>query len=265
MVVSQSFRRDWPDRAVALPILIGLVVLAGLAWMATFWQARAGDVLMMAGVPMSFEMGGRLSLASALVFVALWLVMMVAMMFPSVWPVVLLYAAVARKRGGRRGTVPLFVAGYLVAWESFGLVAYAAYVGAGVLLASRGGLMERLPLLTGAVVMLAGLYQFTPLKRKCLAHCQRPLHYLVAHWQEGRGGAARMGIGHGAYCLGCCSGLMLALIALGAMDLRWMATVSAVIAVEKLGPRYRGLPAAVGIALLLLGVTVAFWPHSGMA
>ena len=238
-------------------------VLAALAWVVTLWQTRTGDVLMTAGVPMSFEMGGRLSVSSAFLFLLIWLAMMAAMMFPSAWPVVMIYAAVARRR--MAGSVPLFVIGYLLVWEIIGLVAYAAYVLAGARLASMSGLRERLPLLTAVLIVLAGLYQFTPLKRACLKHCQGPLEYLAMHWRDGKMGALRMGAGHGAYCLGCCSGLMLALIALGAMDLRWMATVSAVIAVEKLGPHHRALPAAVGIGLVLLGFAVALWPRPGMA
>ncbi len=251
------------DRAVSLSILVGLTVLAALAWVATVWQARAGDTLMMAGVPMSLEMGGQLGLTSAALFLLIWIVMMAAMMFPSVWPVVMIYAAVVRRRG--RGSIPLFLAGYLLAWESFGVLAYAGYIGAGAVLASAKSLSEHLPLLTGAVAIVAGLYQFTPLKRACLAHCQGPMEYLASHWRAGPGGALRMGIGHGAYCLGCCWGLMLALLALGVMDLRWMATVSAVIAVEKLGPRHRLVPGAVGIGLVLLGLVIAFWRHPGIA
>jgi predicted metal-binding membrane protein len=224
--------------------------------MMTFQQARANEALMMAGVPMSWDMSGRFGVGSAAIFLVIWLAMMAAMMFPSVWPVVLLYAAVARRHPG--GSVPLFGAGYLLAWEGFGVLAYVCYVAAGALLAASAALMHRLPVLTGAAVIVAGLYQFTPLKRVCLTHCQGPLEYLASHWRDGRAGAMRMGLAHGAYCLGCCWGLMLALLALGLMDLRWMATVSAVIAVEKLGPRHRVVPAAVGIGLMLLGITVAF-------
>ncbi len=251
------------DRAVSLSILGGLAALAALAWMGTVWQAREADTLMMAGVPMSLEMGGRLELSSAALFLLIWIVMMAAMMSPSVWPVVMIYAAVVRRRG--RGSIPLFLVGYLLAWESFGVLAYAGYIGAGAVLASAKSLAEHLPLVTGAVVIVAGVYQLTPLKRACLAHCQGPMEYLASHWREGPGGALRMGLSHGAYCLGCCWGLMLALLALGVMDLRWMATVSAVIAVEKLGPRHRLVPGAVGIGLVLLGLVIAFWRHPGIA
>jgi len=260
MVLSSSLRTAWPDRTAALTILVGLALLTVLAWTVTFWQARERDFLMMVGVPMNLEMSGRFNGGSVVLFLLIWLTMMVAMMFPSVWPTVLLYAAATRKR--EAGSAPLFVAGYLLAWQGFGAVAYGGYAGAGTFIA---GLKSHFPLLTGALVIVAGLYQFTSVKRVCLKHCQGPLEYLATHWHDGRAGALRMGLSHGSYCIGCCAGLMLALLALGVMDLRWMATVSTVIAVEKLGPRHPSLPQVVGIGLLLLGLAIASLPYLKLA
>src|SRR5207302_1921699 len=132
--------------------LTGLAVLTVLAWAATVWQTAAGDRLTMAGVPMSLGMAGRLGFTSAALFLLIWIVMMAAMMFPSNWPVVLVYAAVVRTR--RQGSVPLFVAGYLAVWEAFGALAYAGYVGVGAVLASTAGLSGRLAALTGALVIV---------------------------------------------------------------------------------------------------------------
>lgn len=252
-------------RLVAAPILVTLFVLTAVAWIVTVWSARAGGGLMMAGVPMSFAMTGRLGLASGPLFLSLWAVMMAAMMFPSVWPTVLTYAKLARTRDARSGFMPLFVAGYLLMWEAFGVATYFLYVGAGALLAAHAGWAVRLPLLIGAAVLLAGVYQFTGVKRECLATCQSPIDHLAAHWRRGGLGAAWMGGVHGVYCLGCCAGLMLALVAIGAMDLPWMVTVSALIAIEKLGPRSRTVRAGIGIGLVLLGMIVPLWPHASMA
>ena len=252
-------------RSVAAPILIRLLVLTAIAWIITVWNARTGDALRMAGVPMSFAMSGHLSLASGVLFLGPWAVMMAAMMVPSVWPTVFTYAAIMRGRDARSGSVPLFVAGYLLTWEMVGVVAYFLYVEVGALLASHAAWSDRLPLLIGAAVLAAGVYQFTSLKRTCLSLCQSPGEDLAAHWRNGGLGAAWMGAGHGVSCLGCCSGLMLALVALGAMDIRWMATVSALIAAEKLGPRYRAVPAGIGIGLMFLGFIIVLWPHSHMA
>ena len=248
-----SARRAWPERAVAVPLLAALGGLTILAWLLMAWQMGRSDALSGAGVPMAPGMGGRLGIVPALLFLLLWLVMMAAMMFPSVWPVLLLYARSARSAAH----VALFTLGYLLVWEGFGLLVYAGYVGVGALAMARIEMMNRLPLLTAAVLIAAGLYQFTPLKRVCLAHCQGPLDYLVAHWRVGALGALRMGVSHGAYCLGCCWGLMVALAALGAMDLRWMAAAAVLIASEKLGPRHAFVPSAVGGALLIFGVAAA--------
>jgi predicted metal-binding membrane protein len=258
MALSPSARRAWPERAIALPLLAALMALTLLAWLLLGRLAGRDDALAGAGVPMTMGMAGRLGVVPAALFLLVWLVMMTAMMFPSVWPALLLYARVARS-GAR---VTLFTLGYLLTWESFGLLTYAGYVGVGALLAARMEWMDRLPLLTAAALIAAGLYQFTPLKRVCLAHCQGPLDYLMAHWCGGTAGALRMGLGHGAYCLGCCWGLMLALAALGVMDLRWMASVAVLIAVEKLGPRRAFVPSAVGAVLLLLGAALALSPGS---
>ena len=138
MYFTEHVRGTGEDRRlVAAPILITPLVLTAIAWIVTVWNARAGGGLMTAGVPMSFAMTGRLSLASGVLFLSLWAVMMAAMMFPSVWPAVLTYAAVTRTRDARGGSAPLFVAGYLLTWETFGVAAYFSYVGAGALFARQ--------------------------------------------------------------------------------------------------------------------------------
>jgi len=257
----RSTRAAWPERRLALPILAVLALLAVAAWSLTAWQAHT-RAMSTAGAPMSLDMTGRLGLAGAAFFFLVWLVMMAAMMFPSAWPAVLLYARAAQTMGSR-ATVVSFVAGYLLVWEGLGLLVYASYASVGMAVTTAPELGRRLPWLAGAVVACAGVYQLTPLKLVCLAHCQGPLGFFMQHWRSGAAGALRMGIAHGAYCLGCCWGLMLAFVALGAMDLRWMATVAALIAVEKLGPRRAIPPRVIGVALLVLGVLVAIWPRGG--
>jgi predicted metal-binding membrane protein len=259
MALSPSARGARPERAITLPLLAVLIALTLLAWLLLGRLAGRNAALAGAGVPMTMGMGGRLGVVPAALFLLVWLVMMMAMMFPSVWPTLLLYARVARSSA----RVALFTLGYLFVWEGFGLLIYAGYVGVGALLAARTDWMDRLPLLIAAALIAAGLYQFTPLKRVCLAHCQGPVGYLMAHWRGGAAGALRMGLGHGAYCLGCCWALMLALAGVGVMDLRWMGSVAVVIAVEKLGPRRTFVPRAVGAAMLLLGVVIGLSPLPG--
>jgi predicted metal-binding membrane protein len=177
------------------------------------------------------------------VMLAMWWVMMIAMMTPSAAPMVLLYARVTR-HAQARGTMPagpvptgIFVSGYLFAWLGF---SSAACVAQWALEAS--GLIDGMMMwstakgLTGGLLVAAGLYQLTPLKAACLQHCRAPAEYLSTHWQPRQLGALRMGLVHGAYCVGCCWMLMLLLFAGGIMNLVWIAGLAAVVLAEKILP-----------------------------
>jgi predicted metal-binding membrane protein len=189
-------------------------------------------------------------------FLGIWVTMTAAMMLPSTLPAATLFA---RLRGGI-GTVA-FILGYLAAWTGFGLVAYASYR---VLRASAPSFVAWDacgPLVAGAALAAAGVYQLTPLKRACLRHCRSPLHFLL-RGGSGNAGALRAGIGHGLYCLGCCAGLMLALFALGVMSLVWMGLVAAAILVEKTLPRGDSFARTLAVVLVALGLWVASAPAS---
>jgi len=179
---------------------------------------------------------------------------------------VLLFAKVSddRSRRGQAEFVPtwIFVAGYLFAWTLYGLLAYGVYravISAGTdwLAWERSGRY-----VAGGALVAAGVFQLTPLKDVCLRHCRSPLHFLLHDWRQGRAGAFRMGLEHGAFCIGCCWGLMLALFALGVMSLFWMAIVAAVIFVEKLAPQGERLVRVFGVTLIALGIWVASAPAS---
>jgi predicted metal-binding membrane protein len=180
--------------------------------------------------------------------------MMAAMMLPAVVPVV-----VGFSRTGRGGGAPSFVAGYLVAWTGYGLAAYgvdrAVDAAAPPFLAwdAQGRYVG------GAALVIAGLYQLGPLKTVCLRRCRSPLHFML-HPRPGRAGAMRLGAQHGAYCVGCCGGLMLALFALGIMSLFWMAVVAGVVFVEKVAPAGDRLAGIFAFALVALGIWVAASP-----
>ncbi len=198
-------------------------------------------------------------------FIVTWVVMMAAMMFPTVAPMVAMY--VSLQRGRRRKAMPapvgataLFVAGYLLIWSLAGVLAYAIV-----------GLVGRLDLadlswdrgghwLAAGVLFVAAAYEATPWKQGCLTRCRGPLSFILTSWRNGRLGALRMGVVHGAWCLGCCWGLMAALFALGVMSLAWMALVAALIAVEKLLPWRRTGVALAACLLLGLAVAVALAP-----
>ncbi len=198
-------------------------------------------------------------------FLGIWVTMMAAMMLPSAAPMVLLFERVNRQRAAqRRPFVPawVFVAGYLAVWTAFGLVAYATYalVAAlehGVLAWDRAG-----PYVAGGAVVAAGLYQLTPLKSMCLRHCRGPMHFLMHGWREGRIGALRMGAEHGAYCVGCCWGLMLALFAVGVMSIFWMAAVAGVVFAEKVIPYGDRVSRVLAVSLVALGVWIGAAPDT---
>lgn len=182
-------------------------------------------------------------------FLTVWVVMMAAMMFPSVSPTVALYARMSRTRGSSAA----FVGGYLTTWAGAGVVAFVVGQLAATLVPglgwSHGGRW-----LTGATLLFAAVYEVTPLKDACLGRCRSPLGQLLGSWSDGWSGALRMGMRNGAWCVGCCWALMASLFALGVMNALWMAVVAGGIAVEKVLPWRR--TATWGTALVLLGLGV---------
>jgi predicted metal-binding membrane protein len=193
-------------------------------------------------------------------FLGVWVVMMAAMMFPSVAPTVALYAQMARRRAP---VAPLlFVAGYLVTWAAAGLVAY------GVFAAGRAVLGDQLTWdgagrwIAGGTLIVAAAYELTPLKDVCLSKCRSPLGFLVGSWRDGLSGALEMGTRHGAWCVGCCWALMASLFALGVMSLAWMAFVAALIALEKTLPWGRAVTYGTAALLLVLGVLLLAAPDA---
>jgi predicted metal-binding membrane protein len=217
-----------------------LFTLAGIGWWWTADQMRGMDNGPWSGL-------GTLSW-----FLAVWVVMMAAMMFPSVAPTVALYSSMT----GRRSLVsPLvFASGYLVTWAGAGALAFALAAAGGavtgdVLSWDRAGRW-----VAGATLIVAGVYELTPLKDVCLGKCRSPLGFLLGSWRAGRLGAFQMGAKNGAWCVGCCWALMAALFALGLMSIVWMAFVAGLIAIEKTVPWRRA--AVYGTAAILLGLGV---------
>jgi predicted metal-binding membrane protein len=193
-------------------------------------------------------------------YLGIWVTMMAAMMLPSVAPMVLLFDKVSTERARR--DVPyvptwVFTLAYFAVWTGYGLLAYGVYRGVraldpGVLAWDRGG-----PYVVGALLVLAGLYELTPLKSVCLRHCRSPLHFVVAGWRNGVTGAVRMGAEHGAYCVGCCWGLMVILFALGVMSLVWMGVVAGLIFVQKVAPHGDRLSRPFAVAFVAVGIWIA--------
>jgi predicted metal-binding membrane protein len=195
-------------------------------------------------------------------FIAVWTTMMAAMMLPGVAPVSSIYLRTIRQRstGTRRALrVCALLAGYLAVWAAVGVVAYFAALGA-------GRLVDREPSagrwVAAAILLVAGIYQLTPFKDACLAHCRSPLGFLL-HFGNYRGRLrdVRVGVYHGGYCVGCCWGLFAILVAVGIMNLAWMAGLAAVIFLEKAWAHGKALGLAVGIALIVYACLIPVFPE----
>jgi len=226
-----------------------LVVLAAGCWAVTAARMRGMD------------MGPGTDLGGLGWFAVVWLTMMAAMMLPSLVPMAQAHAAAARAAAGRHPAAGagLFSAGYLLTWLGAGVAAYALIEGVGALdlrwLAwERGG-----PYVAGGVILVAGAYELTPLKARCLRHCRRP-ELLARRWRGGATGALRTGLEHGVLCVGASWALMAALFAIGVMNIAWMVVVAAVVAIEKLLPRADVAVAGTAVILCALGTALAFAP-----
>ncbi|MEJ2087806.1 MAG: DUF2182 domain-containing protein [Gammaproteobacteria bacterium] len=189
----------------------------------------------------------------------MWSVMMVAMMLPSATPTILVFARVGEQRAVQnrvRVSPGIFMLGYLIAWTGFSAAATLLnwFLHRSGVLSSMMG--QALPLVSGALLIGAGIYQWTPAKHACLVHCRSPIGFLTAHWREGPIGAVQMGIHHGAYCVGCCWLLMGLLFVLGVMNLVWIAALTVFVLLEKVVPKGEWLGRAAGVGLVLWGITL---------
>jgi len=231
-----------------LGLIALLLALAGIAWWSTADRMRGMDN------------GPGTDLGTLGWFIGVWVVMMAAMMFPSVAPTVALYSRMAR---GNAPLAPwLFTAGYLVTWAGAGIVAYGAYEAGRSLLGSELSWHHGGRWIAGGIVVVAAVYELTPLKNVCLGKCRSPLGFLLGSWRDGLSGAVEMGARHGAWCVGCCWALMAALFALGVMSLAWMAFVAALIAAEKTLPWGRVVTYGTAAILLVLGIVLIAAPDA---
>ncbi|HYM56434.1 MAG TPA: DUF2182 domain-containing protein [Solirubrobacteraceae bacterium] len=193
-------------------------------------------------------------------FLGVWVVMMAAMMLPSVSPTVALYARMTRRRAPAAPV--LFAAGYLVTWTAAGLLAYGVFALGRALLGGELAWDGAGRWLAGGTLLAAAAYELTALKDVCLSKCRSPLGFLMGSWRDGLSGALNMGARHGAWCVGCCWALMASLFALGVMSLAWMAVVAALIALEKTVAWGRAVTYATVAFLLVLGVALIAAPDA---
>jgi predicted metal-binding membrane protein len=223
-----------------------LFALAAAGWWWTVDQMRGMD-----GGPWT-------DLGTFAWFVGVWVVMMAAMMFPSVAPTVALYARMTKRRSP---VAPLlFTSGYLAAWTSVGVFAFVLATAGGRISGHLFAWDRAGRWIAGATLVVAAVYELTPLKDVCLGKCRSPLGYLLGSWRSGGFGAFQMGARHGAWCIGCCWALMASLFALGVMSVVWMAFVAGLIAVEKLVPWRRAATYGTAAILLAIGVLLLAAP-----
>jgi predicted metal-binding membrane protein len=231
-----------------LGLILALFTVAALGW---FWTARE-----MRGM----DAGPWTALGSFTGFLGTWVVMMAAMMFPSVAPTIALYTKVTKRSDPLSPW--LFAGGYLLTWTGAGLVAYVIGVVATAVSGDALAWDQAGRPLAAATLVMAAVYEVTPLKNVCLAKCRSPLGSFLGSWRGGRTGAVRMGMRNGAWCVGCCWALMASLFALGLMSVSWMAVVAGIIALEKTIPWSRGITLAAAAVLLGLGLLLLLTPQT---
>jgi predicted metal-binding membrane protein len=243
-----GFTPAWAAVRTRVALVALLLVLATVGWWLTARWMEGMD-----GGPWT-------DLGTFAWFLGVWVVMMAAMMFPSVAPTVALYARMAKRRAP---VAPLvFCAGYLVTWTAAGLIAYGLFDLGRALLGDALSWDGAGRWLAGGTLIVAAGYELTPAKDVCLTKCRSPLGFLLGAWRDGLGGAFTMGARHGAWCVGCCWALMASLFALGVMSLAWMAFVAALIALEKTLPWERVITYGTAGLLLVLGVLLIVAPDA---
>jgi predicted metal-binding membrane protein len=245
-VSRSSLRPAYAATRAHLALVVVLFALAAIGWWWTVGEMQGMDD------------GPWTALGSFGWFVGVWVMMMAAMMFPSVSPTVALYARMSRSR-----FLPMaFTAGYLATWAAAGVVAFL--IALATTRAAHGALAWRRDgqTIAGVTLLVAAGYELTPLKDVCLGKCRSPLGTLLGSWRAGWAGAFRMGLGNGAWCVGCCWALMASLFALGVMSVTWMAVVAGLIALEKTIPWRRLATYTTTIVLVVLGVIMLVAPDA---
>ena len=231
-----------------------LLAVTAAAWAHVVWMAMTDE---MAGMDMVITP----TFVDALAFVAAWAVMMTAMMLPSALPMIGLYAAMQRTETHavpRAASVVLFTLIYLGLWAATGVPMYVASVALSAIASGARAYG------VAAALVVAGVFQLSPLKQVCLRHCRSPLGFFLGRWRAGWRGSLALGWSHATYCLGCCWALMVVLVAAGAMGLLWVLLVAAVVAAEKVLPGGEWIARASGIVLLVLGVAIVTRPDLAM-
>ena len=248
------------------PLMAVLVGMVAVAWV-TLWvwgQSPYGRFL-------SHEELGHMQLGEDLVFAVLfvagWTLMTVAMMLPTSLPLVALFYGMTAQRPNRRRLLLMLLAGYLGLWTVFGVAVHLGDFALHQLVGSVSWLEHNRALIGAATLVLAGIYQFTPLKYHCLDKCRSPMSFIAEHWRGGRREGAQalmLGVHHGLFCIGCCWALMLLMFAIGSGSIGWMMVLGAIMAIEKNAPWGRRLSAPLGLFLIGMGIMLGLGSALGV-
>jgi predicted metal-binding membrane protein len=244
------------DRSI---IISGLFFIALLSWLYIIYLHKQMVYMDMDAIFFAMPMTPVWTSVDFILLFLMWLVMMIAMMTPSVSPLVLIFARINRQRKQQAHpfvNAAFLMGGYFSAWAIFSLVATGLQW-----LLQQASLLSPDMITTskifgGIVLIASGIFQFTPLKQACLGHCRSPLDFVLQHWKEGKRGALKMGIENGFYCLGCCWMLMVLLFVTGIMNLLWVSIIALFVLVEKIFSQIKWVPYVAGAFLILYGILI---------
>jgi len=240
-------------------VITGLIIISILAWLYVIYLYRQMEVMNMGALFFAMPMTPKWTSTDFILMFLMWLVMMIAMMPPSVAPLILLFTKVNRQRKNQQSpfvnTSYLFI-GYFMVWGGFSLVAtllqwllqQASWLNPDMIITNK---------VFGSIILIAaGVFQFTPLKQTCLDFCKSPLEFIYKHWKEGKKGAIKMGIQNGIYCVGCCWVLMVLLFVSGVMNILWVALIALFVLIEKVSAKSKWISFFAGALLIIYGVLV---------
>lgn len=247
-------------------VYIGILAVALIAWYYLYWMSQQHAQMDMSHMDMSHmdmaNMGMTsvmpgMMIESMLMLFIMWAVMMVAMMLPSVFPIAGIFTSLnlrKKEQGQLYVKTYVFITGYLLVWFTFSvLLAVVQFQLSAAQLLGTAEMGSSNPLLSSGILLLAGIYQWTPLKVACLKYCRSPIGFLLSRWRDGKAGAVAMGWHYGLFCLGCCWALMIVMFAVGTMSLLWMAIIAILVLCEKIFPPGIAVRNITGIVLVAWG------------
>ena len=242
-----------------LIVVVALLILCVLSWLYIIYLYNQMYPMNMDAILFAMPMTPNWSSTDFVLLFIMWFVMMIAMMTPSVTPLVLIFTLINRRRREQRNPIvpsAYLLSGYFLVWAAFSLIATLLQWLLQQLSLLNPEMITTSKILGGVVLMLAGVFQFTPLKNTCLRYCRTPIGFIHQHWKDGKSGALQMGVQNGIYCLGCCWILMLLLFVSGIMNILWIAIISLFVLIEKIASSAKPISLIAGIALIAYGILI---------